>query len=398
LGADADDLSLVDQGLQNVAERTEQVDRQLEQVVADADLERIPQLIVVADAILGDADILAGAAEALTSYPALPEDEELARTLRHVDRLLAQSQELLETEKAGLVPVEIEMDEAMLTALVQRFDLINERGALADTWRQIKLAGDDLKSVLNLRASQAVRTEQNRPFAFTFDESQTRLSMTFDAPLNRKAQRNIFRLSLVDYNRALRSLIEAEDSIKLSVRDQLRELQLGREQYQIAVASAALAYERVASTRLELQLGRDVSARDFLEAQQAFTASLNAVAREHIGYILDRIRLFLELEELTVDESGFWPELYEDEHQPTPYFQLPPYAQPAYGHLPPGLFYSHKIKRMLHVPPGCSTIFRAESADPEEEGDNEIDPPESIPPPEPTDGLLVPPEPAGMER
>ena len=83
--------------------------------------------------------------------------------------------------------------------------------------------------------------------------------------------------------------MESEDLVKLSVRDQLRNLQLSREQYQIAVASAALAYERVVSTRLELQLGRDVTARDFLEAQQAYTASLNAVAVEHIGYITDRI-------------------------------------------------------------------------------------------------------------
>ena len=80
----------------------------------------------------------------------------------------------------------------------------------------------------------------NRPFDFTFDDSQTRLRMTFDAPFNRRAQRNQFRASLINYNLALRNLISLEDNIKSAVRDDLRQLDQNREQYRIAVASAAL--------------------------------------------------------------------------------------------------------------------------------------------------------------
>ena len=43
----------------------------------------------------------------------------------------------------------------MLTALIQRLDLMNERGFLADDWRRIKFASDDLRSVLNLSAAAA---------------------------------------------------------------------------------------------------------------------------------------------------------------------------------------------------------------------------------------------------
>jgi hypothetical protein len=258
----------------------------------------------------------------------------------------------------GLTPIEIDGDEAMLTGLVQRFDVMNQRGALADAWRQIKLAGDDLRSILNLNASQVIRTQSdvNQPLDFTWDDSQTRLTLSFDAPLNRRAQRNAFRRSLINYQLALRNLIQLEDSIKLAVRDDLRELQLDREQYRISVASAALAFERVVSTKLELSLGRkNVTARDVLEAQAAYTASLRTVASEHIGYILDRIDLFLDLELLQVDESGFWPHVYDETFQPAANL-APPVAGPVYGGLPPRVWQSDAIRRMLCVPHGAPAI------------------------------------------
>jgi hypothetical protein len=342
--------------------RHEQIRLELEKATKAQDLDRIPQLITAAEDLLADAEALASSANALTQYVEPSGEEAQQGTLRQVDQLLADSQRLQTQDAGGLTPIQIDMDAAMLTALVTRFDLMNERGGLADFWRRIKLAGDDLKSVLNLNASQSIRTRSgyNRPFDFTFEDSQTRLGLSVDTPLNRKSQRNAFRLSLLDYNAALRNLMAAEDDVKLAVRNDLRQLQLDREQYQIAVASAALAYERVISTRLQLQLGvANVLARDFLEAQTAYSASLSAVARQHIGYITDRIQLFRDLELLEVDDGGFWRKLYDEQYQPAPAFQLPGYARPAYGCLPPGVCYSQEVRRMQRVPTGRSRIFRS---------------------------------------
>ncbi len=184
------------------------------------------------------------------------------------------------------------------------------------------------------------------------------MGLTFDAPLNRRAQRNSYRVSLINYQAAMRNLMEQEDRIKFSVRNNLRNLQLDREQYAIAVASAALANERVLTTRLQLQLGLgNISARDFLESQQAYTSSLFAVAEQHIGYILDRIDLFLELELLEVDELGFWPHLYDESYQPSPRLQPPACSGPVYGSLLPGLHYSKAMRRMDGVPFGSPVIF-----------------------------------------
>jgi hypothetical protein len=273
--------------------------------------------------------------------------------------------------QSGLTPVEIALDDAMLTALNLRLDLMNQRGDVADNWRQIKYAGDDLRSILNVTASQRISTRRdvNRVFDFTLDESETRVSASFDAPFNRFAQRNVYRQSLINYQASLRDLMQLEDNIKLGVRNDLRGLALDKEQYEIEVASAALAYERVISVRLELRLGIGRAAtRDFLEAQNAYATSLSNVAVRHIGYILDRTQLFLDMELLAVDEDGFWNELYDEKYQPEPYYQLPAYALPVYGELVPGLWYSRWIRRMERIPPGESAIQKHdESAQSDEE-------------------------------
>ncbi len=291
-------------------------------------------------------------------------DQALQQTIQAVDALLDRTEETLAEIGGGLAPIEVEFDDAMMTALVLRFDLMNERGALADDWRQIKLAADDLKSVLNLRATQTVSSPGDSPFDFSFDDSNTALSATLDLPLNRRAQRNQFRQQLIDYQAALRRLMAAEDDIKLDVRNDLRDLALDQEQYRVDVASAGLAYERVVSTQLEQRLGiGGVTARDFLEAQDAYISALSSVAGRHIDYIVDRMELFLDTELLEVDELGLWNGLYDESVKPTPYYQLPSHAYPFYGELPHGLHFSKAMRRMTQVPPGTSMFHRDPTAE-----------------------------------
>jgi len=365
--------------------RNVQLQADLGTVIAERELDRIPGFVQAAGDLLADVAAVAQQMQALLPPPPADASAALRQTLADADRLIAESQQLLAREAGGLVPIEVGVEEAMLTALTLRYDLMNQRETLADSWRDIKFAGDDLKSVLNLRASERLRTRRdtNRPFDFTFDDSDTRLTVTFDAPLNRRAQRNRFRRSLIDYNAGLRSLMEREDAVKFDVRDSLRRLALDQEQYRIDVASAALAYERRISTRLQLRLGvQNVRVIDVLDAQQAYTRSLSRLASSHIQYILDRIGLFLDLELLEVDDAGFWQQLYDDQHQPATNLHLPEYALPVYGQLPRGTWPSHQIKRMLHVPPGQTVIYR-----PDDGGDSAEE--VAAPPP---DALPLPPD------
>ncbi len=361
LGVDSSAIANLDRTRDELQTRSEQLGVDLNKMLGASQLDQIPVLVQRAEQLLGETENLIRTADAVTGTDPvqLTAEQELRETLEHVDLLLAKSEQLLQAPGAGLVPVKIEMDDAMLTALVRRFDLMNERGSLADDRRQIKLAADDLKSILNLNATQTVgtRTTSNRPFDFTFDESRTTIGATLDLPLNRKAQRNAFRVSLINYQAGRRSLMQLEDNVKLSIRDDLRGLALQREQYQIAVASAALAYGRVISTQLELQLGiPGVQPRDVIEAQNDYTASLRDVARNHITYITSRFQLFLDMELLEVGDSGFWQPLYDEQYQPSPSYQLMGDALPAYGVLPTGPWYSKEMRCILDVPTGFSLL------------------------------------------
>jgi outer membrane protein TolC len=382
----------IEDAIDQLSGRYHQLRNSLATVVEQRALDQIPDLVQLAELLLNETQILADDVADILQSPSRTREEVLDWTVQQVDDLNVQTQRLLDISSMGLAPIEIEMDEAMLTALTLRFELMNQRERLADNWRGIKLAGDDLKSILNVRASQEVRTRSdvNRPFDFTFDDSQTRVTMTFDAPLNRRAQRNQYRTALINYNLAIRNLINAEDEVKFQVRNTLRDLQVDREQYQIAVSSAALAFERVVSTRTQLEQNYGgITARDVFEAQQDYTRSLTALAGAHIGYLIDRIQLFMDLELLTVDDQGFWPELYQMEFQPQPNLHLLDYGSPVYGDLPPGPWFSHKMKRMLHVPPGETVIFQPA-------GTPDSDRPDYLPEPEDAEQLPEPAEPGAM--
>ncbi|MCC9599383.1 TolC family protein [Stieleria sp. JC731] len=282
--------------------------------------------------------------------PLVPRDADAFDTL--IEDTISESISLVDqvetSDLGGLDPVDIETDDAMLLALYQRLDLANQRGDLADARRQIKLAADNLRSILDLNVSHRLFTNRNivNSFESSADGSNTRLSFSLDTPLNRRLERNAYRLALIDYNRTRRALIEQEDNIKFSIREDLRQLRLRRNQYEISVARAALAYERVVSTRLQLQLSvGNVVARDFLEAQQAFTSALNSVASDHISFILDRITLFLDSESIRLNEYGYWDETTDDR---VILPAIPDFydANPnPYGRLPACLKYSDEIRQ-----------------------------------------------------
>jgi hypothetical protein len=139
-------------------------------------------------------------------------------------------------------------------------------------------------------------------------------------------------------------MMALEDSIKQDVRSNLRSIQLSREQHDLGIASAALAYERVISTELQLRLGvPGVAARDYLDAQTAYANSLSIVANRHVSYILGRITLFVDLEQLQLDPFGRWPALHVPSWSPE--LDVADGPWPNYGSLPRGIHYSRELTR-----------------------------------------------------
>jgi hypothetical protein len=86
-----------------------------------------------------------------------------------------------------------------------------------------------------------------------------------------------------------------------------------------------------------------VAARDFLDAQTAYAGSLSVVASRHVSYILGRITLFVDLEQLQLDAFGRWPGLYTPSWSPDLGVADGPW--PGYGNLPRGIRYSRELRR-----------------------------------------------------
>jgi outer membrane protein TolC len=385
-GADREKISDLLKQQRALKQRADDLQERLDQALRQAKTEELKVLQQDWERLLMDVEALVRSADQLIGVPAQSPAaaELLQKTIEQVNQLRKITGKLMSDAQGGLVPIDIHVDDAMLTALVQRLDLMNERSFLADDWRVIKLAADDLKSVLNLNANQSFRTKANSDkfFEFAFDDSRTQLNLSVDLPLNRQAQRNSYRQSLINYQAGLRSLTQVEDDIKFDIRNGLRTLELDKVQYEISVASAALASERVFSTRLELALGLGtVSARDFLEAQQAYTDALSGVANLRIGFIVNRAQFALDLELMMLDDKGFWPEIFDDQYQPRPNYEFPPDAGPTYGDIPEFLKVSRRIKRMLHyAPPGAFTPIRSDEQPAPDSMDAAPPAPQPVPP------------------
>ncbi len=132
---------------QVLTEQSTSLQTQLEQMIRDEQLQNLPDLVRQASDLRARVEQLVREIDALNGIPAgdrQPEEIQ-QQTVQLIRDLLQEAREISNSLGGGLEPVDIDVDEAMLTALVLRFQLMNQRGQLADVWRDIKLRGDALR-------------------------------------------------------------------------------------------------------------------------------------------------------------------------------------------------------------------------------------------------------------
>jgi len=124
---------------------------------------------------------------------------------------------------------------AVRIALEYRMDLMNDRAQLYDAWRQIRVAANALKGVLNLALTNNVYTPvtSTNPFGFLSQAKQFSLTINAELPLVRVNERNNFRTQLITYERTRRALQTAEDNLKIQLRNDLRQVHLAYINYEI---------------------------------------------------------------------------------------------------------------------------------------------------------------------
>lgn len=214
-------------------------------------------------------------------------------------------------EDAG--PFEIDESVAIKLSLENRLDLQVTIGGVYDAQRQVVVRADALGAELtflgsaNYGTGRSINSATQDDVRLRHDDGVYSNLLTLDLPFERTRERNDYRKSLLDLERAVRSVQSLEDQIKLSVRRDLRSLLESRESLKIQARSVVVADKRVRSSNLFLEAGR-AQIRDLLEAQDALLAAQNSLTSAVITYRLTELVLQSDMGVLQVDANGMWRE------------------------------------------------------------------------------------------
>ncbi len=219
------------------------------------------------------------------------------------------------------------------TALINRLDLMNQRALLADAWRKIAVFANSLLGAFNIQyhLDSATPPGQAKPLAFQGSRSRHQLILDAELPLVRQNERNNYRASLIAYQRSRRALMQAEDAVVASVRQQVRQLRLLAENYRIQQRQVELAYAQVEQSLESFSqpstppAGQVVGppggggggagnaaalTTQLISAQQSLNRAQNQLYGVWINYLIARMQLYRDLELMPLDFRGVW----NDEH------------------------------------------------------------------------------------
>jgi outer membrane protein TolC len=213
-------------------------------------------------------------------------------------------------EDAG--PLEMNEPAAMKLALENRLDLQATIGAVYDAQRRDVEKADDLGAGLDLVGGKAHFSDNDDDGSIHFEGGQYTVPLLLDLPIERTAERNAYRTSLIDLERATRSVQKLEDQIKWSIRNELRTLLESRESLKIQAQSVVVAEKRVRSSTLFLEAGR-IEIRNLLEAQDALLSAQNQLTAAVVNYRVAELELQRDLGLLKVNEKGLWQEFLPGE-------------------------------------------------------------------------------------
>ncbi len=228
---------------------------------------------------------------------------------------LSLNQTAVRLESASLPEVSLSEQEALSIARENRLDWMNARARLVDSWRRMEFFANALKSGLTLDVDGGVGTLKNKAASFDARTGVASIGLRFDTPLNRLAERNDYRESQIDYQRARRDYMLFEDKVSQSLRNTLRIIDLSQLNFELRRAAVQVAISQVDLARLRLeepprpgvvaQIGA-TTARDLVSALNDLLAAQNDFLSMRTGYEVLRLVLDFEVGTMQTDSDGMW--------------------------------------------------------------------------------------------
>ena len=267
-------------------------------------------------------------AKLLEEGPKVSDPEELAQRIS--DEVIVPSQDLISqfgedvlsfqliqararTESVVLPKVDMQPVNAVQIARQHRRDWANSRAALVDAWRLIEVAADTLESDLDLTVAGELGTVGNNPTNFRGSNGIISVGLTFDAPLTRLLERNDYRTSLIQYERAKRQYYQFEDGVWRLLRAEIRQLQANRIVFELGRQAVRIAAQQIELTadRQEINDARGRSlgptaARDVIDALAALLDAQNGLLNIFVSNEVVRRGLDFDMGTMELTPDGTW--------------------------------------------------------------------------------------------
>jgi outer membrane protein TolC len=180
-----------------------------------------------------------------------------------------------------VIPVELDLNvpdldhmDATAVALRYRLDLTTAMDQVDDSRRLVDVAKNGLLPDLNLTAGSTLgnrvetpaREVDSRNFSYN-------AGITLDLPVDRVAERNAYRRSLINLERSQRNLDLTRDQITSDVRQAIRSIRSAQSTVEIQRRAVELAQRRLEYSTELLTQGRSTDSRDVTDAQTSLLSA-----------------------------------------------------------------------------------------------------------------------------
>jgi outer membrane protein TolC len=201
-------------------------------------------------------------------------------------------------------PPEITEASAVDIALQLRLDLQTRRDQVDDSRRQNKVAANNLLPDLTVTGRAGLSSDPSvKSFAPEGRSLEYAAGLNFDMPLDRVAERNAYRVSMINIARAQRNVEQSEDQVAIDVRDSLRRVR--QQQYLVSLqrANIELAGRRKEFADIQFKNG-EIDNRDYLDAETALLDAQNRFAQSISALQVATLQFLRDTDQLRVDEKG----------------------------------------------------------------------------------------------
>ena len=312
--------------------RTETQQADVDSRIYDVDIfrERVQQLAIRPDALQEDferswiaLDLWKEKLESLENDEARKQLAELATEMSGRLLELSLDQAAARLEGITLSPIDVQPKASIEIARANRLDWMNARANLVDAWRQIEFDANELEADLDLVISGGAGQVGNNARPLDVENGVLRFGLQFDSPITRLVERNRYRETLINYQRARRDYMLFEDRVGQSVRNTLRIVELSQLNFEVRRAAVQGAIAQVDLARLRVSpppkdanrvtTFSPTTARDLVSALSDLLDAQNDFLNVWVNYEVVRMLVDFELGTMRLNEDGLWidPQTYE---------------------------------------------------------------------------------------